>query len=331
MIYASRRAFSVDAYVRRHFGRVTVSGDERVVACPWCVRDKCYWNVRKGVFVCFRCGVRGTSFAFVREHLKASDAEVARVMTGEAYGAGAAAYDPDAIRRLFRGSVGGRLEFESASGPAGEAPPAALPPEYHQLPHDSVLGRDAWTYLERRGVTAEQVVTHRIGFAARGRYAGYIILPVLQGGALVYYVGRAFKSAGRRYLNPPNGATPSTASEVLFNLDVAALFGAVTLVEGYFDALAEGVAGVAMFGKVLSVAQLARLIATAGPHVAVTVKLDDDVSLAASMTLARQVMDAGFASVTVTQPVGDPAERRGDKLSVAYSFGAYIGARCGGG
>src|SRR3990167_277363 len=78
-----RPGFDVGAYVARWFPRSRGPGDERVVPCLRCGREKCYWNARKGVFYCFRCGDRGTSFAYVKMHRGLDDVATARIIAGD--------------------------------------------------------------------------------------------------------------------------------------------------------------------------------------------------------------------------------------------------------
>jgi DNA primase len=318
MMYRSRRAFSFATYVERHFPGASVSGDERIITCIECEHPKLYINTVKNVWLCYRCDARGTAFAFVKRHLGLGDRETARILAGDEYADGAVTVPYDPV-------VFGRIAHRRTIAPP-VAPPFAL--NYRRLPCETILGRAAWDYLQSRGVTSEQIVTHEIGVATRGVLAGRVILPVLMGGRFVYYQARAVGPCGKmKYRNPANGETPLTASEVLFNFDVAALYGRVTLVEGYFDALAEGATGVATFGKTLSAAQLALLTSRRG--LAVTVKRDEDVSMAYALGIAKQLDDAGLTDVHVVQPYGDPADRLGTKQEATYSFAAYIAARTG--
>ena len=338
MKYQSRIPFSFASYIARWFPDAR-GGDERVVACPVCGGDsqgrpQAHVNVRRGVWVCKRasCGVRGSARDFVRFHLGVDGAELSRIMDGGDYVAPAVPYDAVRLRRM----LGGGVLSENEAPPSGEIKAAdyerpAPSLDYHPLPHDSVLGREAWAYLIGRGVTPEQIATHQIGVATRGRLVGRVILPVFRGAEMVYYQARSLASSDpRKYLNPTNGEMLCTAGDVLFGLDVAELFGRVTLVEGYFDALAEGSTGVATFGSWLSNAQLALLAACARRRrMAAVVKRDGDgtVPRAAMFAMARAVEAAGFVGVRVDVPIGDPAERRGLASSEPYSLRALVAAR----
>ncbi len=315
--YRQRAAFSSDAYMRRHFPDAKMIGDERAIPCLLCGKPKMSVNVKKGIWACFHCEAKGTMFSFVKLHLKVDDRGAFEVLGG--FAEPTPPYDPGEFAKALKPAA---VEL------ARQEP--RLPDGYRALPVDSVIGRRAWDYLAGRGVTADQIATHRIGVATRGRYAGCVILPVIQGGDPVYFVARKFLRSGNKYLNPANGETALTASEVLFNVDVAALFGRVHLVEGYFDALGEGSVGVAMLGKVLHPTQLAVLSRAVRRDVPVRVKHDDDVALAYSMETARMVADAGYRDVAVERTIGDPAQRLGTRGSEPYTFENLIASKVGG-
>lgn len=313
-------AFSPSRYVARYFPDALVIGDERAFSCIVCGKAKMSLNTAKSIFACFSCGTKGTMFEFIKLHLKVDDRGAFDVLAG--FVEAAPPYDP--------------AEFKRALGPkkAPDARPVegTMPEGYRPLPLDTVMGRAAWAYLEGRRVTPEQIATHRIGVATRGKLAGCIVLPVLQGGRLVFWLGRKFmrSASGNKYLNPKNGETPLTASEVLFNLDIAVLFGKVTLVEGYFDALAEGRTGVPLLGKRLHAPQLELMRRNVRRDTPIRVKLDEDTSEAERFEIARQLDWAGFGDVEIVRTIGDPGERLGERGSDGYSFEGYIGSRVGG-
>ena len=282
---------------------------------------------RRRIFHCFRCdagrGLAGDAavMALLAAHLGVSEVEAGRIVEGGEYEAPVPTYDPARIHRLV----------SSSSSSAGGAGRPVL--DYRLLPYDSVLGREAWEYLTGRGVTSEQIATHRIGVAVKGRMAGRVILPALQSGSMVYYVARAIDGRQPKYLNPSAEDMPHTASDVIVNLDVAVLYGHVRLVEGYFDMLAMAPTGCALLGKVLSPAQLDLLAAAkrARPSLTVSVLLAGagTVSRAHALRMAGQLEAVGFRGVPVEVPDGDPGDRRGTREVVPYSLRGLIAARVG--
>lgn len=299
-------------------GAVRVSGDERYFPCPFCGKDaKCYANVAKGVFVCFRCGEKGPAVRLVKALSNVDDAGAARIMASRSLTT-QAEYSPEALKRQL--GLHPRRQVAAFSGDP-------LPEGYRSLPSpESVVGREAMGYLLGRGVTEAQIAVHRVGFCSRGRYAGYVIVPVVMSGAIVHWVARAFAApGGKRYLNPANGDTPLTSGQVLFNADVAFLHDRVTVVEGVFDALAEGDASVSPLGKELRPAQLDIFAAHADRLAEVVVKVDEDAYVSA-MKMASALQGVGVRWVTVAQPYGDPGERRGVRRRVRYGPEAHVGA-----
>lgn len=65
-------------WLRANFDGQT-SGDEYVIDCPFCGDSghHMYINISKGIFHCFKCEKKGTTFSFIKEYLGAeSYAEV---------------------------------------------------------------------------------------------------------------------------------------------------------------------------------------------------------------------------------------------------------------
>ncbi len=97
-----------------------------------------------------------------------------------------------------------------------------------------VRGR-ALDYLHRRGVTEDQIRSHRIGFCVTGRYAYRVVLPIYHGERLLTFVARDFtgeqdvKFLNRKGMKPLWGT-----DKLLSHLEGCT----VVLYEGIFKALA---------------------------------------------------------------------------------------------
>lgn len=115
--------------------------------------------------------------------------------------------------------------------------PYELPPEVFLLPLPMwpSVARD---YLAGRGVTAEQVLRHRIGFAVDGRkLAGRIVLPTLRAdGTPASYAARSFVGEEPRYQTP--GPDDGADTSVLFGEHTWSGGRRVYVAEGGFDLLA---------------------------------------------------------------------------------------------
>ena len=140
---------------------------------------------------------------------------------------------------------------------------------------NGILGKQAYLYLEKRGLTLSQMMEYRIGYCYKGRYKGRIIIPTLdEEDRVLYFVARSFlRGANAPYLNPSNEVARGK-TEVLFNYANASTRSSIVVCEGVFDAMAVGLNGVALFGKTVS-PQQANLLVAASPD-EVVVALDGD-------------------------------------------------------
>lgn len=160
-------------------------------------------------------------------------------------------------------------------------------------------------YVERRGITGEQVERWGLGYAVDGRLAGRIVFPVRDRlGRLVSYTARDFAGAGRRkYLEPEQDE----------GADKSAIFGEqhwpddrkrVVVIEGAPDALAvERVVGGAV-GAVYGSQLLPGAIARLSTFREVVVATDPDK---AGQKLARAIVGAlgrWSTVLRVTMPEG---------------------------
>lgn len=235
-----------------------------------------------GVYHCFRCGTSGTL---------------------EGYG------DPEADT--------GPIDF---SQPAGEAPGPTLlkpPADYWRL--DSRVARTseslapAYAYLAQRGVSASTIKAAAIGACASGYWANRIILPVLtaDGSGWLGWSGRVWQKDGGDvpYLYPRE----MVRGRYLYNH--GALFEhtdePLLVVEGVFDALYVGAAGVAVLGKP-SGEQIEALMLSPRPVVWL---LDGDAWEEAWALTARMRFDGKRTGFVRLPPKLDPDECPRDWIS----------------
>lgn len=125
------------------------------------------------------------------------------------------------------------------------------------LDGDTVLARRARTYLEGRGFDLNLLDSMGVGYCTddsddKDSYFGYIILPFVRGGELVYYIARDYIGNFLRYRNPPKDSVGIGKSELLFNEDALLVEDRVFVVEGVFDALTLGKEGTATLGWSMS-------------------------------------------------------------------------------
>jgi hypothetical protein len=93
--------------------------------------------------------------------------------------------------------------------------------------------KNALMYLKSRGITANDIAKHNIGFCSKGKYSGYIIIPSYDENMNVnYFVARRYYDGGMRYKNPPMSKN-TVFNEIHINWNLP-----IILVEGIFDAIA---------------------------------------------------------------------------------------------
>lgn len=109
-----------------------------------------------------------------------------------------------------------------------------LPQEFHSLCNKdlSLTSLPARKYLKQRGITKEDILYWKIGYAASGEYSGRIIVPSFNNeGDINYYIGRTYENNWKKYLNP------ESSKDILFNELYIDWSQDVTIVEGVFDAI----------------------------------------------------------------------------------------------
>jgi hypothetical protein len=211
-------------------------------------------NTRKGVYVDYRTGAKGSLSALLRQYGESPSDE------------------PSLRRRSPLAEVKERLYGR----PATPAPSAiSLPPYYQPIRRNTL----AYDYLVGRGVTEEQMSLYRLGEGS-GEFYDRVIVPSFHAdGACDYWVVRRIEG-WPKYQNPD---VPKSGR--LGFLAVARQHGeACVLAEGVFSAMACGPSGVAAFGKYVSDGQLSRIERAGFRHVYVA--LDGD-----AQPLARKLAD----------------------------------------
>ena len=123
-----------------------------------------------------------------------------------------------------------------------------LPKEFLSLhhSHNSTTYKHAIFYLNKRGITKEDILKYGIGYCEDGLYSGRIIVPSYNSsGDLNYFVGRSFYDTKLKYKNPPV-SKDIVGFELFVNWDEP-----IVLVEGVFDAIAIKRNAIPLFGKTI--------------------------------------------------------------------------------
>lgn len=302
-------------YLDARLGPHTGNGPEYRWFCPVCIdrigaesnKQKLNVNTSRSVGHCYRCGYAFRDFAaFFRmlnngvlkmEELRILQREV-RLPTNDAV---------SAVRQA--------LEHEQA--PHGKLNSVTMPIDAIKLFAGKIgpFAKRALRYLHGRGVTDEMIERHQISYATSGRYAGYLLFPVLQGGEQVYFTSRFAGEAtdGRKSNNPPKADGFHGKSTCLLNYDGVVGLRRVCVVEGPFDMMAWGGSAVAIMGKDISDAQILLIesLCRVGTE-EVVVSLDPDAGVKAQQIYTRLLGRIPKVSV-LTLPSGDPWDNR-DRL-----------------
>lgn len=265
-------SFDAASFANRHGGykeSISPLSHEYLLPCP-CGGQRLRWNAQKGTWICWSHPST--------DPLGASGDTIKLICLLEGVD------ESEAIGLVLAGYVGGDSKIERLAGGLVEAPrnvvrrlPRIPWPDGVDLlsapcePHQA-----AWSYLAKRGITAEQVKEYQIGFGRYGKLENYIVFPVWMDRTLVFYQGRAtwdppgtmvgdarkawIATTGyRKTLNPPTTGENATGSEVIFNADRASTHECVVVCEGPVDAIKCGPNAVALFGKVAQPAKVERL------------------------------------------------------------------------
>lgn len=226
--------------------RVTNKVSEVTLCCPFCesrgfsadINFHLGLNTFNGKAHCFRCDWRSGNLLYTAKQLRyALDITF------------------DLSERELRRKVAEPEKVEK------KAKQVQLPDEYERLPDTAdFIGRKVQRYLAGRGVSLLQIIRHKIGYAAAGKYAWRAIVPVLgRGGGTFGWVSRAIKQDQEpKYLNSPG-------LKMLWNTETVA--GTAVVVEGVMDALrvetallqTTGMAAVARLGSSITQIQLDQL------------------------------------------------------------------------
>jgi hypothetical protein len=205
--------------LKQILGDYYTSGHEKLFFCPKCKhhKKKLSVNLDKDAFKCWICDFSGKS---VRRLVLRYGNYVQQKTWNELSGI----VEITEYEKIFlaEGNVEEKIE------------PISLPPEFQTLCNRDLglSSLPARRYLKDRGVTREDILFWKIGYAVSGEYAGRIIVPSFNiDGKVDYFIGRTYENDWKRYLNPP------TPKDIIFNELYVDWSSDITIVEGVFDAI----------------------------------------------------------------------------------------------
>lgn len=132
----------------------------------------------------------------------------------------------------------------------------------------------AMDYMINRGFNLKELMYKGVGYCSSGKLDGYIILPFMENGKLVYYHTRRFFGNGPKYNNPPLDEFGIGKNHLIYNIEALYIHNRIMLFEGVLNAETIGDKAIATGGKHLSSWQKSQIISS--PIKMVDICLDDD-------------------------------------------------------
>lgn len=214
----------------------------KLPVCPYCHRElKMGVNLSMYRTNCFRCN----------EHPNPSQL----VMDIEGFDT-----YPELINFLNSGKFD-ELEFHEEKVELAEAKPLYLPEGFRILNlGQSQVAKSIRGYVKSRGFVISELSKHGIGYATKGAYFGYLIIPFYYRGQLRYYNARNVIGQGPRYNNPNKDITGVGKEFIIFNYDALEMYRSVFICEGALNALTIGDRAIATMGKAISQYQVNELL-----------------------------------------------------------------------
>jgi len=201
-----------------------------------------------------------------------------------------------------------------------------------QLPQDFKLitentqsiGKRACKYLTSRNLDLDYLEMLGFGYVDREHedenYFGYLIVPFISAGKLIYYLGRNFMGGLMRYKNPPAEKFGVGKSTVIWNEDALRTEDKIYVMEGVFSALTLKDFGVAVLGKSPSTHQVSKLIKSNASEIVLCFDpdaYDNSVKLAHSLLPYKRVKVLRLRG-------GDPNDLGEDAIKELESYTPYL-------
>jgi len=202
-------------------GNYSDKGNEFLFACPACNHHKRKFSVNldKNVYKCWICDYRGRNLRrVVRRFGSFTQLQKWDQITNRT--------DLERFADLF-------MESEHRE----ESQKLELPQEFVSLCSESVPATAVYAmrYLQRRGVTKEDILKWKIGYCFSGEYRNRIVIPSFdKDGDISYFIARSYSGDSYKYKNP------RASKNVTFNELYIDWNKDLIMVEGVFDALVAG-------------------------------------------------------------------------------------------
>ena len=202
-------------------GNYIDKGAELLFTCPACGHHKRKFSVNldKSVYKCWVCDYRGRN--------------IRRVI--RSYGSYNQLQKWDAISQ--RSDIEKFAELFMETERTEDKSKMELPEEFTSLCSEKApaTGTYALRYLQKRGITKEDILKWKIGYCFSGEYRNRIIIPSFdEDGDCSYFIARSYTGDSYKYKNP------RASKDIVFNDLFIDWNKDLVLVEGVFDALVAG-------------------------------------------------------------------------------------------
>ena len=178
-----------------------------------------------------------------------------------------------------------------------------LPKEY--IPFidkpNTLMVRHALVYLQRRGVTKDDMIKYHIGYCEEGEYKNMIIIPSYDAdGKLNYFTARSFeKEPFRKYKNP-SVSRDIVPFEMFINWN-----SPLVLCEGPFDAIAIKRNAIPLLGKNIQTNLMKKIVSSKVEKIYIA--LDSD-AIKSSLNFCEKFMNEGKEVHLLEMDDKDPSE-----------------------
>lgn len=276
--------------------RKDVSGqNEWRYCCPFCHEQKFKFYVDGSTrWICYHCGNSGNAITFVKTYYGMNSSEAKSFLSDWGVGGEAPSVylsegwnNISPLESLSMTLGGVPEEAEGATKTCAPIPVGYKKFTDHWGEQDSLPF--LW-YLHSRGVTAEQISKHHMGYITFGSMKTssgkelsirnhVVFLTFDDKGRPVYWNTRSIeRNPYIKTFNAPSSGNSYSRADVIFNLNNAVKTGTVVIQEGVFDALTVGDSGVATFGKIVTDRQISLIKKEYkhNPNLRVYVFLDSD-------------------------------------------------------
>jgi len=244
-------------------GAKEIKKNEFLLTCPTCGKEKLTVNISKKLWHCWTCVKyiydpwmqskktiqgAGSLLQLVILFEKISLPEAVAFVTR---------YSAYRVEKLLS-FVDLKLDEKNVTVEAPEYKTMALPE--CSTPIDRLT-----PWLVDRGISMADVKHFGLFTCTAGRYGSRLISPVYDNSRLICFQGRAMwwahpKEKYVKALAPAHQPGYARTSDVLFNLDQAASYPSVAVVEGPIDTIHTGYDSVCTFGKKISINQIKYLL-----------------------------------------------------------------------